>query len=85
MTDLQFLLGYLQSNGWMTVAALFSAGYLLVLGLMILKIRRDGALPEADRPGPRPLFYLGQAYLAFIWPIPLFMVLEALDYLTTAS
>ncbi len=84
MSPIQPVLSFLTDNGWMIAAALFSLGYLTVLGIMIKKIMRDRKLPETERPGPRPLFYLGQAYLAFVWPIPLFMVLEALDYLTPA-
>ena len=85
MTALQAILGFIASNGWMIAAALCTIGYLAVLTIMVRKILRDRALPEAARPGPRPLFYLGQAYLAFIWPVPLFMVLEAFDLLTPAS
>lgn len=82
MNALQVISGFLENNGWFAVAIAFTIGYGVVLGIMIRKIFIDRALPEADRPGPRPLFYLGQAYLAFIWPIPLFLVLEYLDLLT---
>ncbi len=82
MAALQTTLAWIQSNGWMVLGLALTAGYIVVLGIMARKILRDRALPEDQRPGPRPLFYLGQAYLAFIWPVPLFLVLEALDVLT---
>lgn len=84
MTALQAILSFLIRNGWMIAAGLFTLGYLVVLAIMIRKILRDRALPEIERPGPRPLFYLGQAYLAFVWPVPLFLVLEAFDLLIPA-
>lgn len=82
MSTLQVISGFLQNNGWLTLAVLLTIGYGIVLGIMVRKILRDQALPESERPGPRPLFYLGQAYLAFMWPIPLFLVLESFDLLT---
>ncbi|NKB44252.1 MAG: hypothetical protein GKS03_08245 [Alphaproteobacteria bacterium] len=85
MTAPQAILSFLTHNGWMIAAALCTVGYLVILTIMVRKIFRDRALPEAERPGPRPLFYLGQAYLAFVWPIPLFMILEAFDLLIPAS
>ncbi|MBT5242332.1 MAG: hypothetical protein HN793_05850 [Rhodospirillaceae bacterium] len=85
MTALQGILSFLIRNGWMIAAALCTIGYLVVLIIMARKVLRDRALPEAERPGPRPLFYLGQAYLAFVWPVPLFLVLEAFDLLTPTS
>lgn len=82
MNVLQVIAGFLENNGWLILAVLLTVGYGVVLAIMIRKILRDRALPEAERPGPRPLFYLGQAYLAFVWPVPLFLVLESLDLLT---
>lgn len=79
---LQVILDFLETGGWLALAIGFTLGYFAILLIMIRKIRRDRALPENERPAPRPLFYLGQAYLAFVWPIPLFLVLEALDLLT---
>ena len=67
-------------HGWTITAIVFTVGYAMVLGLMIRKVFRDRALPDHQKPDPRPLFYLGQAYLAFIWPVPLFLVLEAIDF-----
>lgn len=84
MNVLQVISGFLENNGWFILAMLLTIGYGIVLGIMVKKILRDRSLPEAERPGPRPLFYLGQAYLAFVWPIPMFLVLESLDLLTPA-
>ncbi len=82
MTIIQTIVAWMDSNGWATVGGLLTAGYIAILGIMIRKVLRDRALPEEQRPGPRPLFYLGQAYLAFVWPVPLFLVLEALELLS---
>ena len=82
MASLQMALAWLEEYGWQALGVLLTCGYLAILGIMVRKILRDRALPEDERPGPRPLFYLGQAYLAFIWPVPLFLALEALDVLT---
>jgi len=82
MALVQTALAWIQDNGWLTFGLALTLGYIAILGIMIRKIFRDRALPEDQRPGPRPLFYLGQAYLAFVWPVPLFIVLEAFDVLT---
>lgn len=82
MNTMQVISAFLADNGWFMLALAFTIGYGVILGIMIKKITRDRSLPEADRPGPRPLFYLGQAYLAFVWPVPLFLVLEGLNLLT---
>lgn len=84
MTAPQAFLSFLIRNGWMITGALCTIGYILILVIMVRKVLRDRTLPEEERPRPRPLFYLGQAYLAFVWPVPLFMVLEIFDALTPA-
>ena len=66
---------------WFMTGAAITIGYIAILSLMIRKVIHDRALPASEKPGPRPLFYLGQAYLAFMWPVPLFLILEALDLL----
>lgn len=82
MPVIETIVAWVSSNGWMAVGIGLTVGYGVILGIMIRKVIRDRALPEEQRPGPRPLFYLGQAYLAFVWPVPLFLVLESLDLLT---
>lgn len=84
MAVLQVIWGFVSAHGWMVAAAFCTAGYIVVLAIMVRKILRDRAMPDGGRPPPRPLFYLGQAYLAFVWPVPLFMVLEALDVLSVS-
>ena len=81
MTLLKAAAQFLSDNLWLITGVALTIGYGAVLTLMIRKVIRDRALPESEKPGPQPLFYLGQAYLAFVWPIPLFLVLEALDQL----
>ncbi len=71
---------FFANYGWTIVALAFTGGYGAVLTLMVQKARRDRSLPDDQKPGPRPLFYLGQACLAFMWPIPLFLALEAIDF-----
>lgn len=84
MTAFQATLGFLIRNGWMITAVLCTIGYAVVLIIMARKVLRDRAMPEAERPNPRPLFYLGQAYLAFVWPVPLFLAIEVFDLLALA-
>ncbi len=81
MTALTIAAEFLSDYFWFVAGIALTAGYGIVLVLMIRKVFHDRALPDSEKPGPRPLFYLGQAYLAFIWPVPLFLVLEALDQL----
>ena len=72
---------FLSLYGWLILGSCLTFGYLLVLSIMIRKVLHDRSLPEEQKPGPRPLFYLGQIYLGFGWPVPLFLILEALEVL----
>ena len=87
----QFAMNFLSSSialladrGWLITGIVVTVGYVIVFGFMMRKVLHDRGLPEEQKPGPRSLFYLGQAYLAFVWPVPLFLVLEALDFLGSA-
>lgn len=84
MDTLRIISTYVLENIWLLSGGILTAGYGVVLVLMVRKVMQDRSLPEHQKPGPKPMFYLGQAYLAFIWPIPLFLVLEALDLLDGA-
>lgn len=84
MTAVQVIWGFITNYSWMLAAGFCTVGYIIILSIMIRKIIRDNALIEGEKPPPRPLFYLGQAYLAFVWPVPMFLVLEFLDVLTQA-
>lgn len=71
-------------RGWFIAGIVFTVFYFVVLYLMLSKARRERGLTEDQKPAPRPLFYFGQAYLAFVWPVPLFLVLELLDTFTVS-
>jgi hypothetical protein len=85
MTAVQVVWDFIAGYSWMIAAGFCTVGYVIILSIMIRKIMRDNALSDDNKPPPRPLFYLGQAYLAFVWPVPLFLVLEFLDVLTQAQ
>ena len=66
---------------WRPLAIFGSIAYALVLAAVI---RRGVALQRSgEEPTPDPKFYLAQAYLAFMWPLPLFLAFEALDSVAT--
>lgn len=67
--------------GWLILGSGLTFGYAVVLHMMVRKVMRDCTLQEAEKPRPQPLFYLGQLYLGFIWPAPLFLILEVLGVL----
>ena len=84
MTSVQVVLDFIVGYSWMIAASFCTVGYVLILSIMIRKIIRDNAKSDNEKSPPRSLFYLGQAYLSFVWPVPLFLVLELLDVLTQA-
>jgi len=68
---------------WRPIAIFGSIGYAVILGGVIIKgVRQARGL---ETPNPTPGFYLAQAYLAFMWPLPLFLVVEWLDTLAIWS
>ena len=66
---------------WRPLAILGSIGYAIILTAVIKKgIVQQNSEGE---PVPNPAFYLAQAYLAFMWPLPLYLAFEALDSIAT--
>jgi len=69
-------------GGWYIAGVILTITYVIVLVLMIIKAKNAQAIEKDQEPNQRTLFYLGQTYLAFVWPVPLFLVLEFFDLLS---
>ncbi len=72
------MLQFLQNNFWHIAAVLITIMYLKILYSMINKAitnKKDTSI--SNKNGPK--FYLGQAYLSFMWPAPLYLVLRLMD------
>jgi len=69
---------------WLTIAMVGSSGYAIVLYWMIRKAKHYREKISEQRPAHSPLFYLGQTYLAFMWPLPLYLSFVAADRIFTS-
>ena len=72
----QALVKSLKNELWLLIAIVITIFYFYVLHKMIDKINLR---EKKDSNGP--FFYLGQAYLSFMWPAPLYIALRTIDFL----
>jgi hypothetical protein len=72
----QLLVNSLKNELWLLIAIVITIFYFYVLHKMIDKISL-----KKNIEGNGPLFYLGQAYLSFMWPGPLYITLRIIDFL----
>ena len=68
-------------GGWYIAGVVVTVIYTIILVLMIIKAKDEEDIEKGQENSSRTLFYLGQTYLAFMWPIPLFLALEFFDVL----
>ena len=73
----QLILQYIQGKFWLITAIVISSVYLCILYKMVIKGFRD----QGVYPANGPKFYLAQAYLSFMWPAPLYLVLRITEYI----
>ena len=73
----QLILQYIQGKFWLITAIVISSIYLYILSKMVIRGFKD----KSVNPANGPKFYLAQAYLSFMWPAPLYLVLRIMEYI----